>query len=1073
MSIRRCFFLLFVLVGFSLSSALQASTPYSQRDTSYFFRFDTGPFLVDPGFVETSQDGRVAVWDKGLQQYFFLNPGSSANQTDTGSAYTRYQLDELLTEFNQSRVVRRWGLSITPESFFGTDGRFWSYNARRSSQSGTVVLKSYYPTPRKLQLPGPVRSIVPSEDQWIIQVAETDTPLIRWDPYSKQGLVDTAPYSLEGTLIGVTQDGRYLTRHGNKIQTYRQGERIESRTFSSIIDVSVRSNNVYVLTGNREVTRLDSRLTAQYTFFLPRKRSYNSFAVHGNTLYLTSPAGLFRGVMDETGRSFFSQSSQLPLDALAKRFPVAQTSEPRHKLWIRQRDSGTRLLVKTDTSLVHELAYSGRELTRKEPQHVDDLSRTAFQYFQVDSTYWNGGGSLYYFFQSDRAVEQYDTQGRLIKRKRFSFSEFNNMRNLEFLGATAERVYFSAELIDSRRGFQRFVLKYDWQGDLIRSFRLQHPFSGKEYMSPSKGGSWRYLGGDNFYQLHSNSIIVFDRYGYPRQTLPNVSNPVDVARSNGTLFVLDLGGKRLRAFEVPDQPSRRYGLPSDIRIGDLATSRSGGAIVSGLTTGQERLGLYEYDLGSFDYQRVLSHPKQSLRYPLLTDGGDTLFFWGVNPSSDRWTLYRSDTVKYSARPLKQARDVAGTGFYSQERDLLFYPVTPRNDTGSNYRYTDPFGDTEGVLDKSENLLEFTAGGFTGFYGVKRTKDTYSLVSGYLDRRTDTANLGFVVADTLYRSKDPIHSIMPDADGLFFSVRSRRGFSRLGRLSTASSHAESHNSDRGPRIEWIGEFRGYVEDFTRSNGRFYLNLRTRHRIGRLYHFYPGSPPGTGGIQGRLTSSNPRELSGIVLRVDPGGQFTRTERAGQFSFSEVPSGYVELDPPSYQYHFSYPMDLPVHAGEYTVRQAIPMAQQEELLLLDRGLKYFNRGDWNNARIPLEAFRELTQEGPYYRWTDAYMEVIYRKKGDTQAQFELFERRPELFSAPELLALYEDLSDTRKRRTVLKTFDSVLDPYLRRMVRNELEILSKDRSIPRTLNRPVLSRKTRGLPRLQYPLEGRESE
>lgn len=1062
-----------------LASPLYASAPYTQRDTSYFFRFDTGPFLVEPGSVVTGPDGTVAVWDEGLQQYFFLPSSDTAliaadSLSDTGRFDTGttdrddYRLSQLFNEYHQSKVVRRWGLSEVPTSFFGADGRLWSYSARRSTRSGTVVLQSTYPNRRVVKLPGPIRSIVPSRDQWLIQLGREDTPLVRWDPYSDQGLVDTAPYRLKGTLIGVTRDGRYLTRHNNEIRTYREGKRVESRTFSTIKDLAVKSNNVYVLTGNREITRLDSRLTAQYTFFLPRRRSYHSLAVTGDTVYLTSPEGLFSGVMDETGRSFFSQSSRLPLTKEAGRFPIEESSTPGHRLWVDKSGTAARLLVKSDTSLIRSFQYQSGQLRRRPNRSVSDLSRTAFQYFQVDATYWRGEGNLYYFFENDNAVEQYDTEGRLIKRRSFVFDEFKVMRNVSFLGADTDNVYFSAELIDSRRGFQQFVLHYDWQGNLIRSFRLQHPFSGKEYMAPTEGGSWRYLGGENFYQLHSNSVMVFDRYGYPRQTISDVSNPVDLARSNGTLFVLDLGGKRLRAFEVPDHPTLRLGLPSDIRIGDLAAGQTGEAILSGLSVGEDRLGLYEYDLESYDFQQVLSHPKQSLRYPLLADDGDSLFFWGRDPSTKRWTLYNSDTVKYSARPLKQTPPIRGTGFFSRERGLLFYPIESTGETAPRYHYTAPFGDTAAHLGFSDDLIRFRPGGFTGYYGVKKTGDTYTIVSGYLDRKPETGPLHFMVADTLYQSSNPIVRIIPGSENLYFASRPLEGFSRLGRLSTPSSYSNDYSARRTV-IEWLGEFRGYVSDLIRADGRYYMNLQTRNRIGRLYHFYPGAPPGTGGLQGRLTSSDPRELSDITLRIDPGGQLTKTEQAGRFSFSAVPSGYVEIDPPSYRNHFAYPIDLPIHANEYTVKQSIPMAQQQELLLLDRGIKYFDRGSWNNARIPIEAFRELVQDGPYYRWTDAYMEVIYRQTGDTRAQFELFKRRPELFSAPELLDLYRKTSTPARRRVILETFRSVLDPYFRTMVRNEVKMLAPGSGSARRrlLNRPLLSTENRTLPQLSRPI------
>ncbi|MFB6346524.1 MAG: hypothetical protein ABEK50_12260 [bacterium] len=1087
----RFFTFLVVLIGVGFATSADASATLRVHDSANFFSFDTGPFLVDPGSVKAGPDGTVAVWDEGLQQFFFHNPERNSppriSHSDTNASDTRtsdtstpdtpitqpetvpedpYKLNDFLSDYHQVQVVRRWGLSRSPKSFFGVDGVLWSYQPGRANQSGTETIRSIHPRPKKIQLTGPVRSIVTAQEQWIIQRAGSDTPLVRWDPYSEEGLVDTAAFEISGTLIGVTQDGRYLTQRENKLLTYRNGKELESRTFSDIKDLEIQSNSVFVLTGNREVTRLNSRLTAQYTFFLPRKRSYRSLAVTGDTLYLTSPEGLFKSELDETGRSFFSQSSRLALQTVAPSFPVSESPQSGHRLWIDQSGTGTRLLVKTDTTLIRSVDYSTGQFMNPKQSSLDDLSRTAFQYFQVESTYWRGKGSLYYFFEEDSAVEQYDTEGRLIQRRNFSFDDFEIMRDLQFLGANSKSVYFSARLLDSGRGLQRFVLQYNWDGKLKRSFRLQHPFRDKEYMAKKEGGSWRYLGRGNFYQIHDNSVVIYDNQGYPRQTISNVSNPVDVARNRGTLFVLDLGGKRLKAFDYPNLPSRRHALPFDLRIGSVAHSGTREMIFSGVNDGGSKMSLYQYNPETFNYQQVLSHPKQDLHYPVLNDAGDSLFFWGTDTPGEQWTLYVSDTVKYSARPLKTDVRLRGKGFFSDERQLLFYPVRPKDDTGVLYHYTDPLGDTLSELANTEDILHLHPGGFTGYYAIKKHSDTYSIVSGYLDRPSDTRPLGFVSSDTLYNSSSPILRLMPINGRLYFSRRNNEGFSKLGAISQPASYTEAGTTIRSASVNWLGKFRGSLKTYLQLNGHSYVNLRTTHRLGRFYHLYTDAAPGNGGLQGSLTSENPQDLKGIRLRVDPGGHLAKTAETGRFSLSSVPTGYVQLSSPSYRHHFSYPVELPIKRDQYTVKQSVPMAEKEEFLLLERGLQAYKQDEWKRARIPLEAFRELTQKGPYYQSTDAFMEEIYRHTGDTAAQFRLFERRPELFSVPERLELYRSTSNASHRSSILISLRSVLDSYFRSMIRKELRSLSSSTNISGsdTAKRPVLSTDRRWLPRLQ---------
>lgn len=1068
-SFRVKSFYFVVLSGllFFVALPVEASSPFIQQDTLNFFSVDTGTYLANPGLLETGPDGKLAVWDQDLKKFYYRDLTDTASD-DTQKKSTRHEeFRSFLRDVSRGEIIRQWKLGIKPGGFFDQKGKFWFYDRSLSSEADTFSLYSRYPEDDQLALPGPVRSFVPTENQLIIQLQSGTPSLIRWDPYSPNSVVDTASYQLKGRLIGYTPQGRYLTLTEDTVRAFNGNEQIHSRTFSSVRDLEVQDEDVYVLSDEGSVVRLNSKLSAQYTFFLPGDREYRSIAVYNETAYLSTPEGLFSTVLDESQRSFFSQSSEVSLEHEVRTLPSFDNhSNITQKIWHETGSATTDLVVRQGKEELSSIRYSEDGLSRTDSLKMGALDTNKFQFFKVDSTYWNGEDSFYYYFPEEKSVEEYDTKGRLQRHQKFTFDDGQKYRNIKFIAATDTRVVFSGTVNTRHNGFRRNLIFFDWDGRILRTPVPRHPFREGDYTS-SNSPEWQYGGGDNLYELHDQYIQVYDLYGYPRQTINNVYKPVDVRRGEGRLFVLDLNGNRVQTFSVPESPVTRFAVPpSDLSVVD-AVSNGSKRILAAKSPNDEKLSLYEYRSDSLDVQTVLEHPARTLRYPTISDNGDTLFFFGSKPTSDRWTLYRSDTIKYSARPLTDVTDVRDKGFFLDDKNLVFVPIDNTGGTAPSYRYLHPTGDTDAMLRNSDKLKKLVPGGFTGFYGLMEYADTHVIATGYLSRESETAPLKWSTADTVYRSERRLSNLFTRSGDLYFVRKSQMARSRLGQISSGSfvgSEApQSHES-----VDWLADVRGEVR-WIRKNGSGYdLVLRTADHEGHFFQWFPGDPPSDGGIQGSISSSSPISLDKIPLTVQPGGRSTTTKKSGRFSLANVPSGYISVRIPSHKYHFSYPISLAVQSGEYTVRESLPLANQEELLLLNRGLAYFDREGWDRVHISLNAFRELTQEGPYFEWTNGFMEIVQRKRGDTDAQRELFEKAPQMFTPQERKELLESERSPSDQLAVYRKYSNVLDESLRSYFRYRIDLLrrkkSGDRLNARSLEFPVFGKPGRAMPRVK---------
>ncbi len=984
----------------------------------------------------TGPDGDRMVWDRTLQRFFLSNHSESTAIPDTDPRARGMPLNTLLNKVHEGVVLSEWGLDNPLKGFFDGNGTFWYYDTTLAENADTFSLISRGKSTDDLAIRGPVQSIVPSGNWILVQRKNGITSRVRYDRTEATGGRDSRPISLEGRLIDVTSDGLYLTRTGTTLRTFRGNNPVSSRSFSSIRDVEVANGSIYVLTGRDEITRLDTALSPLFTFFLPGTKTYRCLAVWGDTVFVTAREGLFKGVLEESGEYFFSQSSRLDLTTIAGTLPdFSKKKSYRPRLWITANPDSTTVLVQTEENRIRTLIHRDTGFSGKKRLSVGQLSTSQFQYFKGNSTYWDGSQFLYHYFPDERVLEQYDTAGRLVKRRKFDFSESETLRNVEFLGATKKRVYFTGEVNDLRDGFRKNLITFNWKGEQLRVVDPVRPFATGDYTTLDEP-TWDFTGGGNLYELHTGYVQIYDLKGYPRGIIHDVHEPVDVDRQGQTLFVLDLNGERLRTFRMTDSSSTRLGLPpSEVTVSGATGSREK-TILTARSPDKNRLSLYEYQPNTYQFEQVLDHSRYSLRYPTLSNNGDTLFFFGKSPSSSTWTWFRSGTVKYAARALGTIKGVRGPGVLDAGRDLFFLPVKASSDTGEMYHYLAPNGDTDARLKNSESLKYLVPGKLGGFYGVQDGNEADRIVVGYLSRESDTSPLKWTVADTIYQSSESIGRLFVEDDYLFLVQQRSPGYTRIGKLPTG--YVPGSSSGNTSPVQWLEEFRGQIAWLARNGSHYQILLQSQFNAGILLDWYPSKVPTPGGIRGQLKMRSPSGLSGIPLRTDPGGMSVLTRETGQFSMSEVPTGYVHLEVPNHENHFAYPVNLVIKSGEYTLRSSLPLAKKEELSLLEGGVNFFQRNRYGRAASSLNLFRKLVPSGPYHQWTDGIMEVIQREREKTLTQYKLFRERPELFDSSERLEIVKELEDPSKKLDIYRSYRGVIEPVYRQYFRYRTKIL-----------------------------------
>lgn len=1021
---------LIAILGVLISGCLVVSTPLFAQpaervDRHTFFESDNRTVLSQPTRVDVRSETSVMIWDRGLQSYLRVNPTALQSSETEAQSIEPLRSSELL----EARKAMRWFPMEDPEGFWGQSNQYWTFQADARESTGALTVETVGGDER-ISLPEHgIRSVVSRSSYWYLQ---PDTgPLIKWDPHASNGRVDTGPALIRGRLFDIGPNGRIYTRSDREIRVYSDGQVEQSRVFQQLKSMARSKPFLYVLTGQNRILKLDENLSVQFTYRLPNGLNPVDLDVRNNRIYFVGTGGFHVAKLDESQSSFFSSSQDLDIERVLGSFPDVLDTPKHRRLWankdrlyLNRREGGARAISAHDTGFSESRANVS----------MDDLPLNPFQYFQTDATFWNGTDRLYYFFPDERTVESYDREGQIVRRSVLEFDEFNNLRNVGFIGADRNRIIFEGDVIYPEYGYERTVLIYTWDGELKRAFRPQKPsgISFSEAVAPS--ANWEYDGQGHLFVLGGDYVQQYDLRGYPGQTIADVSRPTDVLRVDDTLYVMDLNGWRLSQYTLNDDPVYRFGTPpTQLAIMDAESSGDGGIVLAGREPGDDQHDILEYNPNTFNYQTVFEHPNQSLRHPEVA-AGDTLFFWGRRSGSNPYQLFVSDLQQFAARPTGIEFSPAGSGTYDRERDLLLVPQDgshireKRSSADTGIYYTNGSHPMKGLVN-SDGLKDVVPGGFTGYYGVVNSDDGDVIVTGYLQRGSDTSNWQWTTSDTIVRSPYPIEQISLRDGRLYLTRRVSRGVSELGVVRI--------DGDERRDVRPLYRLRGDLRWIRPGDDRSLILHKTSRNRGNVALLYHGEAP-TGGAQGQLVTSSPASLADIQLRTDPGGIRFQTEAGGSFSVDGLPVGYVRIMTEGYEKHFSYPVRARIKPDQFTLLSEVSVEVEEELLLLERGLGYFNEGQFRRSRIALEAYRNLVEEGPYYRMAGIYLKEIYQRQGEASLLTSIYRESPGLFDERDRRALYEMVQNKKAKRDIIQGFDEHWHPFLSEFKRYRLRLL-----------------------------------
>ncbi len=981
--------------------------------------------LVNPGSLTMGPDGRLAVWDRGLGQFFRLDVGGEGSSTSA--------LVSLMERRTTIRRRRRMGFREDPGAIWDRRGHLWAYDSKAATRAGTVPLRSLNAPDSVRSVPGPVEALQAGETGWFIQSTGGSGRLRRMNVSPDGSSADTLTLDLRGRLVGVAPGPRFYTREGDRVHVYDRSGELASHSFVNLQTVAVDGDRVFVLAGDNRIVEADDRLAVQFTYYFARSRSFRDLAVHERTAYLAGEGGLYRSPLDNTRGSFFSSSATLDLEMLAGPLPDRYDRKYAHRIRLVGGGTSPRLSLPIPGERVLEADFNGRRLSPADSPRPRSEAPLGRFYRPGGATGYQGRrGHFYYYFPDRGLVESYDTAAENRRRTRLDFDSFDFVEDVAFLGANADRILFRGRVMDPELGLRRALLVFDWQGEPRRVVHM-HPPEGRDRLAgDTRPARWRYDGHDRIYVLHEQHLQAYDLQGYPAGTLTGVTRPQDVVRRGEHLYVLDLQGWRLSVYRRESVRGTRYGSPPDYpRVSGIAPVDDGRSVLSARTRPGSPHRLLEYDERTRSYQVVLEHPRRTLRFPVSDPGGDTLFFWGRSGSDRPWTLFQSDLRRFAAQSTGQQARLRGPGFYSERHRMLMVPVETRSGTAPRYRYLYP-GRGQAPLEGSSRLEHLTPGGFVGFYGVRRLDSKDALVTGYLASPSDTAGWHWIASDTLLVSPDPIRSLRARGRRVYISTEPRPGFTRVGSYEVPSSGASRRGVDDLGSVRWLHQSRGRLRwgRAKRSEPVRLLHRPSRTR-GYLADLYSPSTLRTGGLQGGLHSRAPVDLAEVPLRLDPGGQLMETDSGGRFSRAGVPEGYVRILTRSHRHHLATRDWLAVKPGEYTEPSSVPIETGEELVLLERGLSYYREDRYRRARISLKAFLELVEEGPSRRWAGALLETLYWKEGDVESLVELYRQRPALFSPSERLRLLSEPGAAPIRPDLYRRIDPGWDSVDRRVM------------------------------------------
>ncbi|MFB6355611.1 MAG: hypothetical protein ABEJ65_03745 [bacterium] len=982
-----------------LSVPLQAETSTHRR---FLQSKSKHAKLFSPTSIQVNPNGRIAVWDADLRDYrYYAHTDSGIVELNGDSG------PSMLRRYWMAQEISNWGNSRQPRGIWDSSNRYWVVENRSDSPTDTTPISLrviYGDGSIRKKLKGPVKTITPSEDRWIVQ--RPWGSLAHWDPMSVGGLSDTRHFDIQGRYLGGTPDGHIFTVEKNEVRVFNGNGLKNTRVYPDLTAASFVGGKLYVLVGSREIVSLNKNLGVEFRHTFRGGYSFRDFDVKNKTLYLTGKKGLYRASLEESKSSFFHTSSRVKPELIVGTYPHSNNRDWARSVWVKKAsEKPHKINFKVGKNQIREIKYhsdTGFFPTRDRARvrNVDDVPYNVSQSLNVEQSYWNGTNRITYFFPDRNSVETFDGQGRPIRKTKVKFKSLKFTNDIKFIGADPSRILFSARVIYPDNGFQPTILVYDWKGNFVRAFRPRRP-GGEEVMPQSNQyPRWRY-DGEYLYGLYSDHIQQFDLLGYPGSIIRDVIYPTDVQISGQKLFVLDIHGLRLSSYNRPDAHEYRYATPPDYTNVKEAVAISDRRVILSAVDAdnnkQSKFNLKELKLPSRDIQHLLDHSTRSLRYLQPVKKENTLFFWGRENRHEESRLFKSDIKRYQARTTSQASHVIDRGTVDSEHDLYLFPVQS-GDTSTEYRYLHLNGDTTGRIRNTATLRLLSERGFDGFYGVRRDTDTDRawLVSGYIDQKFDTSPYRWNVADTMLTFNHEPRQILPRNGSIYISVETEPDFTKLGII-------ENPGNDT-PSISWTYSARGTLSWVLPSSPKRDKHL-ILHRVqnqGTLVELYQPGDVKTGGFQASLTSAGPNDLSNIELQVQPGGKRIKTTTGGNFTISDLPVGYQELMAVNHKHRLKFPERFDVESDEYEPRNDIPVQINEDFGVLERGMNNYRKGRLEIAGKIFKFYRK--QEFPNYRWAGILLKDVYRQLDQPEKLQSLYDKQPDIFSVSDKLYLYK---------------------------------------------------------------------
>jgi hypothetical protein len=964
-----------------------------ERKTYEFFPTEAPVYLQNLSSIYVGEKGKLAALDSKSQKIQIL-------PADVG------QLPEFLSggiwsdffdEYRMTEFVSGWAPGGDITGFWDGQGRFWYYDLRAARKNNRFTVKEATGD-RTVILNGPVVSVIPIGTHWVIQ--NKGEIFSRWDPESEQGLVDTFSIEVEGKLMAVSSDEHYFSRQDETLYVYKDGELLNKRKISGLKAADYQSGFLYVLKTEGSILRLNRKLGLEFTFDFISVPDLVDFAIKDDLAYLVGPDGLYHTRLNESGRSFFSSSVMIGLQKVSASFENILKAENRiERLWVGKE---TYFLAADGTISRGVLHDSPPKMTRKKVNE-DEIPLVVFQFFQSDNTFWNGN-RLYYYFPGENAVEAYDRRGQVLEQVELKLESERDIQNIDFLGANDELILLEGEMIFPGKGYSPIIIVFDWEGELQRIFSLHYPAGHQRVFQRKPYPFLRFDGKGSIYSLQDSFIQEFDLYGYPRRIISGLDYPKDLMIDEEQLLIVDAGGWRLTSRDLKEPVNIRFATPPEqLTVLDAIEAGDDKILIAGLDESGSAI-IYEYEPGSGQYRRALRHPVMDLRHPFVSEGADTLFFWGKNEESED-ILYNSDLKRYAATSTGFEADSRGGGLYLEDKGIFLVPVS--NGEKSEMSYEVLSGEVRNPLLNSRDLIDIEKGGFAGYYGAVRTGTGTLLVSGYLERENDTGPWIWQVDEKIKFIDSPVNQIV-NKNGILYLALEKNKSTQLAELDLSS------RSDTNLKIKL--EAYGSLRWVTTGDDRALILQRQKKQWGRLL-FVSFGPFERGGLRGTISADEPVDLGGIELVVQPGGKLIRTDVGGGFSFDGVGDGYVQIFPTSYRYHFRRPYSAFVHAGEFNVNLRPELYPTEPLSWLERGRQKFQEQSYRVALIAFKAFRTLAGGGPYHDWGTAMLEEIYWRQENFEELGGLYREKSDYFSPEEKHRLLKKTSDRNLKVDLMK--------------------------------------------------------